>query len=223
MNTAPAGHRIRSFVRREGRMTPAQKQALERLWPQYGVDLPLTRALFSRDAPRTLEIGFGNGEHLLAQATAHPDTDYLGIEVHRPGVGRLLQGLDRAQISNVRVFCVDAVEVLQQLEAGSLDCMQLYFPDPWPKVRHHKRRLVQPGFAALVARVLKPGGRWLLATDWRHYAEQMRDVLNAQAEFANLAGEGQFVPRPAERPLTRFERRGLKLGHEVFDLAYRRI
>lgn len=221
--TAP--RRIRSYVRREGRMTTAQKRALETLWPRFGLE-PATRfdwrEIFGRDAPRILEIGFGNGEGLLAQALAHPERDYLGVEVHRPGVGHLLSALHTQALTNVRVFCMDAVDVLQALAPANLDGVQLYFPDPWHKTRHHKRRLVQPAFASLVARVLKPGGRWLLATDWAPYAEQMREILNAQPEFVNLAADWNFVPRPAERGLTRFERRGLKLGHAVFDLAYGR-
>jgi len=217
--------RIRSYVRREGRLTVAQKRALETLWPQFGLE-PTSRfdwlAIFGREAPRILEIGFGNGDSLLAQALAHPEQDYLGVEVHRPGVGHLLSELQKHTVGNLRIFAVDAVDVLQALPRASLDGLQLYFPDPWHKTRHHKRRLVQPAFASLVARVLKPGGRWLLATDWAAYAEHMREVLNAQAEFVNLAPDRNFVPRPVERGLTRFERRGLTLGHAVFDLAYER-
>ncbi len=219
--------RIRSFVRREGRITPSQKVALEQLWPRYGIDLNGQMLdwtqMFGRDAPRVLEIGFGNGESLLAQALAHPEQDYLGIEVHRPGVGRLLTRLAEHNLDNVRVICADAVEILDRhLAPASVDCVELYFADPWPKSRHHKRRIVQTGFADLVAQVLKPGGRWLLATDWAPYAEHMLAVLNKHPEFANLSTAGDFVPRPPERMLTRFEQRGLKLGHEVFDLAYRR-
>jgi tRNA (guanine-N7-)-methyltransferase len=223
----PVRRRVRSFVRREGRMTASQKQALEAFWPRYGLDDVEGeldwRAIFGREAPRVLEIGFGNGESVLVQAQSHPEQDYLGIEVHRPGVGRLLARLASQQITNARVICADAVEVLEKrIPAHSLDCVELYFPDPWPKTRHHKRRIVQPDFADRVARVLRPGGRWLLATDWAPYAEHMREVLNAHAEFANLAADGGFMPRPPERLLTRFEQRGLRLGHAVFDLAYRR-
>lgn len=220
--------RIRSYVRREGRITPSQKQALEQHWSRYGIepsDKPLDwLQVFGRNAPRILEIGFGNGESVITQALAHPENDYLGIEVHRPGVGRLLAALAARDIHNVRVSSTDAVEVLgRQVPAGSLDCVQLYFPDPWPKTRHHKRRIVQPAFADLVARALKPGGRWLLATDWEPYAEHMQEVLNRHPEFDNLAVTGKYVERPPERLLTKFEQRGLKLGHAVFDLAYRRI
>jgi tRNA (guanine-N7-)-methyltransferase len=219
--------RIRSFVRREGRMTPSQKLALAQLWPRYGLAAdggPFDwRQVFGREAPRVLEIGFGNGDSVLAQALAQPEQDYLGIEVHRPGVGRLLAQLAAHSVTNVRIFCADAVEVLERgIPPHSLDCVELYFPDPWPKKRHHKRRIVQPEFADRIARALKPGGRWLLATDWAPYAEHMRAVLNAHPDFANLAADGGFMLRPPERLLTKFERRGLKLGHEVFDLAYRR-
>ncbi|MGH8453281.1 MAG: tRNA (guanosine(46)-N7)-methyltransferase TrmB, partial [Nevskiales bacterium] len=189
-----------------------------------GGDLLDWNSVFGREAPRVLEIGFGNGESVLAQALARPEQDYLGIEVHRPGIGRLLARLSAQEVSNVRVVCADAVEILtQRIPPRSLNCVELYFPDPWPKTRHHKRRIVQPDFADAVARALRPGGRWLLATDWAPYAEHMREVLNAHAEFANLAADGGFVSRPPERLLTRFEQRGLKLGHQVFDLAYRRI
>ena len=208
-------------------MTPSQKQALEKFWPRYGIEAEGGtldwKRVYVRNVPRVLEIGFGNGESVLAQALANPQQDYLGIEVHRPGVGRLLARLAAQNITNVRVICADAVEVLTKcIPPHSLDCVELYFPDPWPKTRHHKRRIVQPDFADAVARALKPGGRWLLATDWAPYAEHMREVLNAHAGFVNLATDGDFMPRPPERQLTRFEQRGLKLGHAVFDLAYRR-
>jgi tRNA (guanine-N7-)-methyltransferase len=174
-------------------------------------------------APTTLEIGFGNGDSLLAQALANPDRNFIGVEVHRPGVGRFLARVHQQELFNVRVFCADAVPLLEaRIVPGSLDCVQVYFPDPWPKKRHHKRRLVQSGFADLVARALGPCGRWLLATDWADYAEQMRDTLNAHAGFVNLAPDGGFLPRPPERMETKFERRGRQLGHAVFDLAYQR-
>lgn len=219
---------VRSFVRREGRLTPAQADALDRLWPRYGIEPPAAPlaldALFSRSAPRMLEIGFGAGEHLLARAAAEPQHDFIGIEVHRPGVGRLLREAEIAGLDNLRVAVSDAVEVLRDwLLPASLDELVLYFPDPWPKKRHHKRRLVQPEFSRLAARVLKPGGLWRLATDWADYAQHMREVLDAAPEFESL-GEGGtgYVTRPGSRPPTRFERRGERLGHAVFDLAYRR-
>lgn len=214
---------IRSFVRREGRMTPSQKRALEELWPKFGVEKPAARvepaALFGRRAPVVMEIGFGNGEHLLARAQAEPDRDFLGVEVHRPGAGRVMNRAQAAGLSNLRVACDDAVEVLRDwLPERSLAEILVYFPDPWPKKRHHKRRLVAPAFAALAASRLVAGGLLKLATDWAHYAGQMQAVLDAEPLL-----EGGVVPRPADRPLTHFEKRGMKLGHEVFDLVYRRV
>ncbi|HEX5339707.1 MAG TPA: tRNA (guanosine(46)-N7)-methyltransferase TrmB [Gammaproteobacteria bacterium] len=208
-------------------MTPAQSRALDELLPHYGLqseagefDFP---RIFGRDAQRTLEIGFGNGDTLLELAQLHPDRDFIGIEVHRPGIGRLLNALAHAALDNVRVVCVDAVQILDRcVPDASLDAVLLYFPDPWPKKRHHKRRIVQPEFATLVAHKLKPGGSFQLATDWPDYAEHMLEVLSACPDFSNLAGSGAYVARPAERPLTRFERRGLKRGHPVHDLAFAR-
>jgi len=226
--TEPAHPRpIRSFVTRAGRITPAQQRALATLWPKYGVEagddaLDLER-LFARAAPRTLEIGFGNGENLVALAEAHPERDYLGIEVHRPGVGRLLLALEERQRANVRVICQDAVEVLERrIAPASFAEILILFPDPWPKKRHHKRRLVQPPFVALLERALAPGGLLKLATDWQPYALEMLEALSAAADLTNLAADGGFVARPAERPPTRFERRGERLGHEVWDLAFGR-
>jgi tRNA (guanine-N7-)-methyltransferase len=219
--TEPRRREIRSFVRREGRMTASQKRALEELWPRFGVEpgrIDPAR-LFGRVAPVVMEIGFGNGEHLLARAQAEPGRDFLGVEVHRPGAGRVMNRAHAAGLANVRVACHDAVEVLRDwLPEGCLAEIVVYFPDPWPKKRHHKRRLVQPAFAALAASRLAPGGLLKLATDWGHYAEQMRAVLDAEPLLA-----GGVVPRPAERPLTRFESRGVKLGHAVSDLVYRRV
>ena len=218
---------IRSFVRREGRITPAQEQALERLWPRYGVEFDGAvldpAALFGRTAPLVVEIGFGNGDHLLASAQKRPDSDFLGIEVHRPGAGRVLQQADKLGLANLRVLCADAVEVLRQgLRPGTVDEVVIFFPDPWPKKRHHKRRLVQPGFAQVLARALRSGGRLRLATDWADYARHMQEVLNAEPQFANRAADGGAVPRPADRPLTRFESRGLRLGHAVADFEFLR-
>ena len=219
---------IRSFVMRAGRMTSGQARALTDLWPRFGVEYtpaPLAlRALFGREAPRTLEIGFGNGEHLADLAAAHPERDYLGIEVHRPGVGHLLMLAESRGMSNLRVSDHDAVEVLRyQLAAASLDEVLVLFPDPWHKKRHHKRRLIQPAFVDLVASRLKPGGVFRLATDWEEYAHQMLEVLGANAGFCNLSPEGDWVPRPEERAPTRFEKRGERLGHGVWDLAFRRV
>jgi tRNA (guanine-N7-)-methyltransferase len=218
---------IRSFVTRAGRITAAQQRALSELWPKYGVTFtpaPLdSRALFGRDAPLTLEIGFGNGENLVALAGAHPHRDFLGIEVHRPGVGRLLLALEARAVANVRVICHDAVEVLaQQLPPNSLQEILILFPDPWPKKRHHKRRLIQQPFAQLLGSRLVHGGVLRLATDWQPYALEILETLGAVTGLENLAADGGFVARPAERPPTRFERRGERLGHEVWDLAFRR-
>jgi len=216
---------IRSFVRREGRMTAGQKSALERHWAAYGVDVPVAKLdlakLFGRSAPTILEIGFGNGDHLLGRASAEPQHDFIGVEVHRPGAGRLLAHAADAGLRNLRVACHDAVEVLKDwLPESCLDELLIYFSDPWPKKRHHKRRLIQPAFAALAASRLKPAGRLFLATDWANYAEHMLAVLNAESRLRNLAADGGYLPRPAARALTRFERRGQKLGHAVFDLGY---
>ncbi len=222
---------IRSFVRREGRMTVSQKKALEELWPKFGVEAPKSRGhgpllqeVFGREAPVVLEIGFGNGEHLLARAQAEPEKDFFGVEVHRPGAGRVMNRAQAAGLANVRVACDDAVEVLREwLPERCLAEIVIYFPDPWPKKRHHKRRLVQAGFAQLAASRLRAGGLLKLATDWAEYAQHMRATLDAEPSLRSRAGAGGFVPRPAERPPTRFETRGQKLGHDVFDLAYERV
>lgn len=219
---------VRSFVTRNGRITPAQERALAQLWPQYGIDFtPRTLDAdvhFGRAASRTLEIGFGNGENLLALAAAHPQRDFLGVEVHRPGIGRLLLALESQRLRNVRVICHDAVEVLeQQITHGFLDEILILFPDPWPKKRHHKRRLIQRPFAELAASRLARGGVLRLATDWQPYALQMLETLAATPGLENLAADGGFVARPGERAPTRFERRGERLGHDVWDLAFRRV
>jgi tRNA (guanine-N7-)-methyltransferase len=224
-----SAHRpIRSFVMRAGRMTSGQARALDDLWPRYGVEYtasPLALdALFGRHAPRCVEIGFGNGEHLAALAAAHPERDYLGIEVHRPGVGHLLMLAETRGLTNVRASTHDAVEVLrEQIPAGALDEVLVLFPDPWHKKRHHKRRLIQAPFVELVASRLAVGGVFRLATDWENYAAQMLEVLTAAgASFENLSPTGDWMPRPEERAPTRFEKRGARLGHGVWDLAFRR-
>jgi tRNA (guanine-N7-)-methyltransferase len=218
---------IRSFVLRAGRITRAQRRALDELLPNWGI--PYSPALvdldrvFGRQAPRALEIGFGDGATLVELATGSPGTDFIGAEVHPPGIGRCLLEIEARGLSNVRVIAHDAVEVLQaQLAPGSLDEVLLYFPDPWPKSRHHKRRIVQPAFATLVASRLKPGGLLRLATDWAPYAEWMLEVLDAEPALENVAGARRYVERP-DRGLTRFENRGRRLGHEVLDLEYRRV
>ena len=219
--------RIRSFVRREGRITRGQQRALEELWPKYGINpdssVDLDR-LFGRAAPRTLEIGFGNGEALARMAAHEPQQDFIGIEVHRPGVGHLLRLLEERGIGNVRIYNADAVRVLEQcLPDNSLDRVLLFFPDPWHKKRHHKRRIVQPGFVDVLARKLKPGGILHMATDWEDYAEHMLAVMQASDAFRNCAGTGNYSPRPDYRPATRFEQRGLRLGHAVRDLVFERL
>ncbi len=223
---AAQARRIRSFVRREGRLTPGQQKALKRLWPKYGLSVERElrpAAVFGRSAPLTLEVGFGNGASLAAMAANEPESDFIGIEVHRPGVGRLLRQLEQQGLGNVRVFCQDAVEVLEQrIPDASLQRVLLLFPDPWPKKKHHKRRIVQADFVALVARRLKPGGLFHLATDWQAYAEQMLAVMEASEDFINCSGKGQYAERPDYRPVTKFERRGQGLGHAVWDLIYRR-
>jgi tRNA (guanine-N7-)-methyltransferase len=227
MNERP--HRpIRSFVMRAGRTTSGQARALELLWPRFGVEFspePLSLdELFGRQAPRTLEIGFGNGDHLAALARAHPERDYLGVEVHRPGVGHLLMLVEEAGLTNVRASQHDAVEVLrEQIRPGALDEVLVLFPDPWHKKRHHKRRLIQPPFVELVASRLAVGGVFRLATDWEEYAHQMLEVISASPQFSNLSPDSGWMPRPEERAPTRFERRGTRLGHGVRDLAFRRM
>ena len=217
---------IRSYVLRQGRMSVAQTRAYETLLAQYAlpykaqpVDLDVA---FGRTAPKTLEIGFGMGETTAAIAQAHPQVDYLGIEVHSPGVGSLLKQIGEQGLANVRIVQHDAVEVVQHmLSPSSLDAIHVFFPDPWPKKRHHKRRLIQPPFVALLASRLKAGAYIHLATDWYEYAERMLEVLRGEASLTNTAGD--YAPRPEYRPLTKFEQRGLRLGHGVWDLVFRRV
>jgi tRNA (guanine-N7-)-methyltransferase len=225
----PAFHdrRIRSFVLRQGRTTAAQQRALDAHWQRYGITFTGTPrdfdAVFGRAAPRVLEIGFGNGEQLRHAAQAEPGHDFIGVEVHRPGVGRLLNALADAGLENVRIYHHDAVEVLQhEIPPSSLAEVRIYFPDPWPKKRHHKRRLIQPDFVALVARRVARGGRLHLATDWADYAEQMQSVLDHAPEWRLHAPHASSESRPAWRIDTHFERRGLRLGHGVRDLVYER-
>ena len=190
---------------------------------EFGARPLQAHAVFGREAPRTLEIGFGNGENLITLAAAHPQRDFLGVEVHRPGVGRLLLALEARALTNVRVICHDAVEVIeQQIAPQWLQEILVLFPDPWPKKRHHKRRLIQPPFAELLASRLMHGGLLRLATDWQPYALEMLETLTAVPALRNLAADGAFIARPPERAPTRFERRGERLGHAVWDLAFRR-
>ena len=217
---------IRSFVRREGRLTPGQQRAINELWAQFaldeGDDLLDLNQLFNRKAPKVIEIGFGNGASLAEMAKSKPDTDFLGIEVHRPGVGQLLNLIDKNGLSNLRVACTDAVELLKhRIADNSLDRLQLFFPDPWHKKRHHKRRIIQPDFVKLLAKKIKLGVHLHMATDWQHYAEQMLTDFSDNTNFKNCADD-KYIPRPDYRPLTKFEHRGQKLGHGIWDLLYKR-
>lgn len=227
MSTVEHPRSIRSFVTRTGRITEAQQRALTELWPKYGVEyrteLLDLDALFGRRAPRVVEIGFGNGENLAALAIAHPERDYIGIEVHRAGVGRLMLAAQNAQLTNLRIVCHDAVEVLErQIPQDALAEVLILFPDPWHKKRHHKRRLIQPAFVSLVVSRLAPGAVVRLATDWEPYAQQMLEVLGANSSLTNLSADNGFIERPTERIVTRFEKRGARLGHGVWDLAFQR-
>ena len=219
---------IRSFVLRTGRMTPGQERAYNENWERWGLEYSDGAldfaARFGRDGPRVLEIGFGMGASLVEMAAAAPEKNFVGIEVHKPGVGRLLHSMSEQGVDNIRVYCHDAVEVLRDCIAdASLDTVQIFFPDPWHKKRHHKRRLVQPGFIADLTTKLKPGGILHLATDWENYAEQMLEVLSAAEGLENTSGAGNYAPRPEHRPLTKFEARGERLGHGVWDLLFRRL
>ena len=217
---------IRSYKRREGRMIPSRKRALDELWLDYGITEqgPLDLdTLFGRQAPCHLEIGFGMGDALLEMARKHPENNYLGVDVYLPGVGQLLMGIREMGITNIRIDRRDAMEVLALLPAGSLARVSLFFPDPWPKQRHQKRRLVQAPFVEKLRRVLEPGGHFHTATDWDDYARQIRRVLEADDGFTSGTGSGEFYPGPVERSVTKFEKRGLRRGHKVRDLLYERI
>ncbi|MCX2906869.1 tRNA (guanosine(46)-N7)-methyltransferase TrmB [[Curtobacterium] plantarum] len=220
--------RIRSFVRRQGRLTKGQQQALDTLWPVMGVEYQLEPvdlpALFGREAPVTLEIGFGMGASLVTMAQNTPHQNFLGIEVHAPGVGACLAAAKEADVQNLRVMCHDAVEVLEKMiPDNSLRMVQLFFPDPWHKARHNKRRIVQVPFAELVMRKLKLGGVFHMATDWEAYAEHMLEVMNSIDGYRNQSEQQNYVPRPETRPLTKFEQRGQRLGHGVWDLMFERV
>jgi tRNA (guanine-N7-)-methyltransferase len=223
--TTTAHRPIRSYVLRQGRVSNAQRRAHDTLLPQFGITytpqvIDLNQA-FGRSAPKILEIGFGMGETTVTIAAAHPQNDYLGIEVHTPGVGSLLKLIEEHGISNVRIIQHDAVEVLQQMIGpNTFDGVHVFFPDPWPKKRHHKRRLLQAEFVALLASRMKSGAYLHVATDWQEYAEQVLAVLSSEPMLINTA-DG-YAPRPDYRPLTKFEQRGLKLGHGVWDIVFRR-
>jgi tRNA (guanine-N7-)-methyltransferase len=218
---------VRSFVLRGGRMTPSQKRAYDELWQTYGLDcadgMIDLEETFGRQAPTILEIGFGMGDSLVAMAKAAPEHDFIGIEVHKPGVGRLLNLSAEAGLKNIRVYCADALEVLNNcINNNKLNRIQLYFPDPWPKKKHHKRRILQPEFMALVRDKLQINGQFHAATDWQEYAEHMMVVLSGAPGFINQVSEGKFAPRPEYRPKTKFEKRGENLGHGVWDLIFER-
>lgn len=219
--------KIRSFIRRQGRLTPGQQQAIDSHWHTYCLDPTQTYdlpAVFGRSAPLIMEIGFGNGESLAKTAQANPDKDYLGIEVHRPGIGHLLLLLAQENISNVRIYCHDAIEILdQKIPDHSLAGVHLFFPDPWPKKRHHKRRIVNPDFIALLLKKLQAGGYFHAATDWQHYAEWMLAILAAETKLCNTSPTQDYCERPDYRPLTKFEQRGLRLGHGVWDLIFKTL
>ena len=219
---------IRSFVRRAGRLTTSQQRALDELWPAYGVeyaeemlDFP---ALFGRSAPIVLEIGFGNGDTLVAMAAERPDHDFLGIEVHEPGVGHCLIAADKSSVTNLKLIVHDAIEVLEhQVPSGSLSRINLYFPDPWPKKRHHKRRIVQPGFLALCADRLAAGGAIHVATDWANYAEHIDEAFAESEHFRCAERREHQGDQPLDRPVTKFERRGLRHGHGIVDWRFEKI
>jgi len=222
---APERRRVRSFVLRAGRMTEGQKRALDELWPVYGLpehgDQLDLGAVFGNPHPVIMEIGFGNGDATWQMAAAHPTENYLAVEVHRPGVGHLLLKLQEHDLGNVRVACQDAVELLcKAIPAASLAGVRIYFPDPWPKKRHHKRRIIQAPFIRLLAEKMQHGGILHMATDWEHYAEHMQQVMHHSPEFDPFCPGDGPLPRPEWRPETKYEKRGERLGHRVFDLVY---
>ena len=217
--------KIKSFVKREGRKTAGQERALNELLPAFGVDqipgILNFDEIFGRSANTILEIGFGMGQSLLEQAETNADTNYLGIEVHSPGVGSLLNGMEEKTLSNIRVSSSDAVEILgNNIADGCLSGVQLFFPDPWHKKKHHKRRIVKAEFVQAIVKKLKPGGFFHLATDWENYAEHMLEIISQAVELENAAGENAYIERPESRPLTKFEKRGHRLGHGVWDLMF---
>lgn len=219
--------RIRSFIRRQGRATVGQKFAMETHWGKYCLlpeqDFDIFQA-FGRNAPLIIEIGFGNGASLADMAAAHPELNYLGIEVHRPGVGHLMMLLEERGITNVRIYHYDAIEILEKnIPDHCVAGVHLFFPDPWHKRRHHKRRIVRPSFLALLNKKLVSGGYFHAATDWQNYAEHMLEILSIDSRLKNTSPTGNYCPRPDYRPLTKFENRGLKLGHGVWDLIFRKI
>lgn len=226
-NQPPHERRIRSFVVRTGRMTLGQQRGLQVYWQTHGLELtkgPLSlETCFAKVQPCVLEIGFGMGQSLLEQAQKMPETNFIGIEVHAPGVGKLLAQAGDLGLDNLKVYQADAIQVLEQaIPEASLAGVQVFFPDPWPKKKHHKRRIVQPPFVDLIHSRLQVGGHLHLATDWQPYAEHMLEVLQAASGWRNCAATGDYIERPSTRPLTKFEHRGHKLGHGVWDLLFER-
>jgi len=219
--------RIRSFALRQGRATVGQQKAIDNMWDDYCLDPAKNydyAALFARNAPIILEIGFGNGSSLAAMAEANPELNYIGLEVHRPGVAHLMLLLKEKQLSNVKIYHYDAIEILEQKIAdNSLAGVHLFFPDPWHKRRHHKRRIVRPSFVDLLNKKLMKNGYFHAATDWEHYAKEMLKTLGASKQLCNTASDNEFCERPEYRPLTKFENRGLRLGHGVWDLIFKKI
>ncbi len=219
--------RIRSFIRRQGRITQGQQQALAYHWDKYCLnptkDYDFAK-VFGRNAPLFIEIGFGTGDCLAKIAAENPDHDYIGIEVHRPGVGHLLMLLEQQGLTNVRIYCHDALDILEhKIPDHSLSGVHLFFPDPWPKTRHHKRRIVRTEFVELLNKKLKTNGYFHAATDWQNYAENMLKILSSVTGIINTSPDGSYCDRPEYRPLTRFEQRGIRLGHGVWDLIFKKI
>ncbi len=219
-------HRIRSFIRRQGRITQGQQLALDNHSDRYCLDPDADydfSQVFGRVAPLIVEIGFGTGDSLVKMAEDNPDNDYIGIEVHKPGVGHLMLLLDQQNLSNVRIYCHDAMDIIEhKIADNSLAGVHLFFPDPWPKQKHHKRRIVRPSFVELLAKKLQPDGYFHAATDWKNYAEHMLKILSAGVGISNASQTGGYCERPEYRPLTRFEQRGMRLGHGVWDLVFRK-
>lgn len=219
---------ILSYVLRDGRMTSAQKDALKLSWPLYGLEFSKTSLdldkIFGRHAPKILEIGSGMGDATALMANTHRENDYLAIEVHRPGIGSLIRQIEEIKLTNIRLISHDVVDILKyQLPENSIDCVYIFFPDPWPKKKHHKRRLLKSSLLPLIKQVLKNHGRLFIATDWKDYAEHIIELIGNDPGIINLAGDNHFAPRPEWRPMTKFENRGLNKGHHIYDfvLAFR--
>jgi tRNA (guanine-N7-)-methyltransferase len=229
MASPPKLRQIRSYICRETQLSPALEQLFETTWPQYGLTCAPHKefdlnAVFGRIAPRTLEIGFGNGNSFMEMAKIAPERDFIGIEMYRRGIARVLGNINVLHLSNIRVVHNDAVEVLtHNIPHESLNTIQIFFADPWPKTRHHKRRLIQPEFIELLTQKLEVGGTLHLATDWEHYSQHMMSVISQNKKFLNLAGEGHFMPRPEFRPLTKYEKRAEQEGRTIFDLLFQRV